>query len=290
MMTIKQCIFLFYISLSSNIIYAGSPASTQYVDQKVLETKIELQSQIARIPSGKTGPAGPTGPHGDTGAIGPAGSTGPQGDTGAIGPAGVGVANGGVTGQFLVKLTDKDFDTQWVNGPATYILGQITMGGIVFWVDSTGQHGLIATLKDNNNGDPLVWGILQQTLASGDGIGAGKINTTLAIGNQANANDFESTSVLICVNYAVQEDGDQECSDKAPSCYADWYLPSRFEIHQLFLSRELFENLSDGSYWSSTEGKDKPSITAYQQNFDKEGKQLVSEKNSLNKVRCIRSF
>lgn len=290
MLTKQQLIFVIIISPFTNILHAGNPASTQYVDQKVLEAKVELRSQIASIPSGKTGPAGPTGAKGDTGAIGPAGPTGAKGDTGAIGPDGVGIATGGATGQFLVKSTNKDFDTQWVNAPKTYTVGQDAMGGIVFWVDSTGQHGLIAARKDNNNGEPLIWGILQQTLASGDGIGAGKINTTLAIANQAISNDFTNTSVLICANYTVQEDGDQECSDQAPSCYADWYLPSRFEIYKLFLSREIFGNLGDGSYWSSTEGRDKPSVTAYQQDFDKEGKQLIAEKSTLNKVRCIRGF
>jgi hypothetical protein len=32
-----------------------------------------------------------------------------------IGPAGVGVPSGGATGQILVKHSDSDFDTEWLN-------------------------------------------------------------------------------------------------------------------------------------------------------------------------------
>lgn len=60
--------------------------STDYV------TPSELDTKLAEIGPGVTGPQGPQGPKGDTGATGP---QGPKGDTGATGPAG---ADGSGTG------------------------------------------------------------------------------------------------------------------------------------------------------------------------------------------------
>lgn len=54
---------------------------------------------------------GAQGPKGD---IGPQGIQGPQGETGLTGP---GVASGGTTGQILVKLSDNDYDTGWIDSP-----------------------------------------------------------------------------------------------------------------------------------------------------------------------------
>lgn len=64
----------------------------------------------AQGPAGDTGPAGATGPQGDAGPQGPAGN---DGATGATGATGAGVATGGGTGQYLVKLSNADYDTGW---------------------------------------------------------------------------------------------------------------------------------------------------------------------------------
>jgi len=107
-----------------------------------------------RGPTGPTGSTGPTGPTGPTGAKGNQGDTGQQllvlgaleeesqlptennnpGDAYIIGDdlwvysivtdswfnagtyRGAGVAFGGVTGQFLVKASDENFETEWVDG------------------------------------------------------------------------------------------------------------------------------------------------------------------------------
>ena len=51
------------------------------------------------------------GVYGDKGNKGDTGATGPKGDTGATGP---GVPSGGTAGQFLVKSSGTDYDTEWV--------------------------------------------------------------------------------------------------------------------------------------------------------------------------------
>lgn len=84
-----------------------------------------------RGPQGEIGPQGPQGiqgPEGPEGPAGPAGEQGPQGDVGPQGeqgPAGPGVAAGGTAGQKLVKKTDTDYDTEWVDDSA----GGLPAGG-----------------------------------------------------------------------------------------------------------------------------------------------------------------
>jgi hypothetical protein len=51
----------------------------------------------------------------EVGVAGPQGVVGPVGPTGPVGP---GVAEGGTTGQLLVKQSDDDFDTDWTDEPA----------------------------------------------------------------------------------------------------------------------------------------------------------------------------
>lgn len=58
-----------------------------------------------------------TGEEGEEGPVGPAGPAGATGATGATGPAGPGVAAGGTAGQFLVKASSTDYDTEWVTVP-----------------------------------------------------------------------------------------------------------------------------------------------------------------------------
>lgn len=68
---------------------------------------------------GADGADGPAGPKGDTGITGPAGAAG------ATGP---GVASGGAAGQVLSKHTNSDYDTRWIDPPAT---GAVAPDGII---------------------------------------------------------------------------------------------------------------------------------------------------------------
>ena len=74
-------------------------------------------------PQGIQGEPGPQGIQGLTGATGPAGPQGIQGSTGATGPAGPGVADGGTTGQMLVKASSTDYDTAWAAVTSALLTG-----------------------------------------------------------------------------------------------------------------------------------------------------------------------
>jgi hypothetical protein len=70
-------------------------------------------------PQGPIGLTGPQGPNGPAGAAGPQGIQGPAGAAGATGPAGQGLVAGGAAGQLLSKIDGTDYNTQWIDAPAS---------------------------------------------------------------------------------------------------------------------------------------------------------------------------
>ena len=56
---------------------------------------------------------------GDIGPTGPQGTTGATGANGTVGATGPGVVAGGTAGQVLSKIDAADYNTQWINPPAT---------------------------------------------------------------------------------------------------------------------------------------------------------------------------
>ena len=76
-------------------------------------------------------------------------------------------------------------------------IGDSYGGGIVFWVDATGQHGLIAATADQSTGIQWYNGSYSTTNAVRDGIGAGMYNTERIIANQGAG----SYAAQLCANY-----------------------------------------------------------------------------------------
>jgi hypothetical protein len=115
------------------------PRSTDYMD--MIDTLAALPEQVGggtSVLNGVGAPSAETGSNGDfyinssnydiygpktfgswgsaTSLVGPTGATGSTGATGATGstgPAGPGVASGGTTGQYLTKVNDTNYNTQW---------------------------------------------------------------------------------------------------------------------------------------------------------------------------------
>ena len=150
----------------------------------------------------------------------------------------------------------------------TYSIGDFAQGGIVFWVDGTGQHGLIAATGDQSTG--IQW-TSDQTITNAvrDGIGAGMHNTERIIANQGTG----SYAAQLCANY--QGGG-----------YGDWYLPSKYELNLLYQQKTAVGGFASAFYWSSTEIN---FMSAWYQNFW-DGSQFNFEKNYSIRVRAVRAF
>ena len=157
-------------------------------------------------------------------------------------------------------------------------IGDTYQGGIIFYLDPSGCHGLISAPSDQSTGIP--WGILGYDLINvvRDGIGAGEFNTERIIVNEGSG----AYASQICANY---QGGN----------YGDWYLPSKYELNL------MYQNIGQGNavglgnvggfasygYWSSTE------IVidgAWGQYFSNGVQSNVNKSYTTIYVRAIRAF
>lgn len=174
-------------------------------------------------------------------------------------------------------------------------IGEEYRGGLVFYVDESGEHGLIASKIDVNE-KGIQWrnGAAGNkiTNARGDGIGAGETNTRLIIAQQTIDNQNGQFAALMAANFQVLGDGITPCKTPvAPSfvCYGGWYLPSAYEL-QLLHSNLHQSNLSSFApefYWSSTEAS---VANAWLQNFSTGEITASSKANTIGRVRAISHF
>ena len=153
-------------------------------------------------------------------------------------------------------------------------IGDYFGGGIIFHIDESGNHGLIAALDDQAD-EMTMWG-------NNGSIGAlslsdGKRNTDKIIeyftdrGRKA-----EKTAAYSCYSSDREE-------------YRDWYLPSINELQKIYDKQNIIPNLKFGDYCSSTEYGKKD---AWHIHFNNKKKQQFYY-NKVDKnyyIRCIRRF
>jgi hypothetical protein len=168
-----------------------------------------------------------------------------------------------------------------------YTVGQQAQGGIIIWVDDSGQHGLVAAPGDiaslnNNNGTP--WTIYDSqnyenfVLAIGQGIYDGEKNTDKII----DAKGWKAYAAFLCRQSTYGE-------------YGGWYLPSIGELRKMYQNQNLLSGISTfvPTYWSSTESEPDKAII---KNFitGEERSNTKSDATTLNgvpmRVRAVRRF
>lgn len=171
-------------------------------------------------------------------------------------------------------------------GGATHYVGQLHDGGVVFWVDQTGEHGLICSMIDLSTSQ--VWSDVTaanvpapRALSDWDG----QTNTTAIV-----AQSTATSAADLCDAYTNAEYG--------TGIYSDWYLPSRGELNDLWNSLKAVQKAldSDGSaattaiipnlYWSSSEYNDG---SAWYFSFVPGGTYSY-DKTSTYYVRAVRAF
>jgi hypothetical protein len=142
-----------------------------------------------------------------------------------------------------------------------FFVGEQYGGGIVFYVDRSGRHGLIASPTNLSSAKP--WGCSGMLIANSSPVlGAGPSNTASVSMNCSDS----STAAISCELSNI--DG-----------YDDWFLPSKDELN-------IIGGFISYYYWSSTEisGSD-----AWYQNFA-DGLQFSTDKASYLLVRPVRRF
>jgi hypothetical protein len=207
---------------------------------------------------------------------------------------------------FLFFLSLKSFSQE----NKKYQIGDFAHGGIIFWLDESGQHGLVCTKSDivqSTQWDTELEYVGEtmypperntKSVAITDGIYAGKENTQSII--KFVGKSEKPYAAIMCDEYSLEIDS---------IVYNDWYLPSREELNIIYLNRTIInevaiqkggDSLNKKRYWSSTDVNcneepynkfDKVHL-AYGHDFSLGSKkyQLPSKKYMPYSVRAIRSF
>jgi hypothetical protein len=147
-------------------------------------------------------------------------------------------------------------------------------GGIIAYIDASGEHGLIAAPTDQSTGIKWMNDSYIDTGATATAIGTGKSNTETIVAAQG---DGEYAAKL--------------CLDLVLNDYDDWFLPSLDELNELYINREIIGgfDLSDNPhYWSSSEVDYN---RAWEINFRYYGYQSDNFKHAnFLRVRAVRYF
>jgi hypothetical protein len=182
-----------------------------------------------------------------------------------------------------IDITDNVISTSDICGLS---IGDTYQGGIIFYLDASGCHGLISAATDQSNGVRWYAGTYGDTRATGDGLYAGEANTKIIIASQvAIGDDGGSYAAQICSDLQITE---------GSITYGDWYLPSIHELTLMYknigqgntLGLGNIGNFAESSYWSSTEWSHN---FAFQRNFSINSSYSTYE-NSIFYVRAIRTF
>jgi hypothetical protein len=182
-------------------------------------------------------------------------------------------ANGSETkigGGTNIKVTGAGtFSNPYVVNTRAFVIGQSYQGGTIFWLDESGQHGLIAAttnlglvVKNYIWSDPDI-------NAMRDGIRAGIYNTERIIKSQGGG----VYAAQLCANYKG-------------GGYGDWYLPSKYELNLLYQQQNMVGGFAGDYFWSSYGDC---STCMWRQGF-LTGTQTSSDAGDKANVRAIRAF
>jgi len=181
------------------------------------------------------------------------------------------------------------------DGNITAEIGDIMEGGYLFYIDSTGQHGLVAAMEDltegatNPNGLGYEWGCYDINVSGAERfeIGGGYQNTLDIVNQGCETENGGITAAQASLNYESEE-------------YDDWFLPSLYELSLLVNSDQVdtvdLEVWNEPFYWVSSEYD---SVLSYRTYFSYNvsppnppfwNTSSTDNKNSPLRVRPIRAF
>ena len=136
------------------------------------------------------------------------------------------------------------------NGNLLPEIGSLMNGGIVFYIDETGEHGLVAGMEDLQGGSNYEWGC-NGTDLNGNNSGVSPELQAIGTGYQ---NTLEIVSSCSETPIAASEALAHESGG-----YSDWYLPSFDELYEMYIT--IGQGATEGNiggfdagwYWSSSE-------------------------------------
>ncbi|HRW63404.1 MAG TPA: DUF1566 domain-containing protein, partial [Bacteroidales bacterium] len=152
-------------------------------------------------------------------------------------------------------------------------------GGVIFYIDETGEHGLVCAVTDQSNG--AEWGCQGTTIEGADGtaIGTGAQNTLDILAGCPTV----GTAAYICDTLTL-------------GGFNDWFLPSKDELNEMYLNKAKINTTATANngtaftgslYWTSTESD--LNLSAIALALDN-GTQGLPGKSMPLYVRAIRTF
>ena len=151
--------------------------------------------------------------------------------------------------------------------------GDTYEGGIVFYVDETGEHGLIYSEEDLENQygvSTFAWGT-KGLLTNAISPDSGYTNTIDIIAVESTGGTVSWYAAQMCDDYSVTVSG---------VTYDDWYLPSYHELGSMGLGYST-------ARWSSTEMTNTQAIVVPKPNSNQN---QSKDKDQKHKVRAVRKF
>lgn len=185
-------------------------------------------------------------------------------------------------------LTETPFDLINNNVPLDSLYGKIYEGGLIVYLNTTVNAGMVAATEDQSEG--AEWGCWDTDIISlnnvfnsqetgpeteeGARIGDGKANT-------------DAILAAMCMNSSgIDEIAAKLCRDLGD----EWFLPSRGELTLIYTNLHLkgHGNFEFGSYYSSSTEFD--SNKAWVEVLSSGDQALISKLNSVINVRAVRAF
>jgi len=166
------------------------------------------------------------------------------------------------------------------DGNELTLIGDVKVGGIVFYVDETGEHGLVVAMEDLEGS--YEWGCDGVEVNGADGIiiGSGYQNTMDIVNQGCSTENGGITAAQAALDIEING-------------YSDWYLPSKGELNEMY--NTIGKGGQEGNigvftgnwYWSSSESGDN---IAWIVHFDNGANYFGGSKSSSRRVRVIRAF
>ncbi|MBN2867351.1 MAG: cadherin repeat domain-containing protein [Flavobacteriaceae bacterium] len=160
-------------------------------------------------------------------------------------------------------------------------IGEYKFGGIIFWINATGDEGLVLAL--NNLSTNSTWGCIGTvTGATGTAIGTGEVNT----------------NTVISAGCASSGSAVEQVSNLNLNGYDDWFLPSSGEWAEVYNNLSVIQPviLSNGGddlsllYWCSNEN-DAYNVAAFLFTPPGDGTTYSFQKSSTNiRTRAVRAW
>lgn len=158
--------------------------------------------------------------------------------------------------------------------PIVFKLGQSYQGGKIFYIDNSGQHGLIAATQDMQGGSDNLfrWGqydLLNTDYDNGQG-------NTIKMSSKAPSDDYSGFRFKNGYYYEG---------------YSDWYIPAWNELNLLKENKDYVGGFATGNkwtkYWSSSEQSEKYALAL---DFTAMNGNPYDKSNYSFRIRIIRKF